>query len=152
MTKPKLDACEQRWVSKLAPYNFKIKYVPGRLNVVADALSRDPFVKPVSQCLLSDPCSELLKQVHSMEDDLVEKTFRLTCQSQTLDTGIIQSSERNVSMTAQDVSSVSLVPVCLPPPPPPLERTKGPRHPRRNTQCSSHPILIIFPLPPLLLT
>lgn len=29
MTKPKLDTCEQRWVSKLAPYSFTIQYIPG---------------------------------------------------------------------------------------------------------------------------
>lgn len=48
LTKPKLDACEQQWVSKLAPYTFDIKHVPGTKNVMADALSHDPFVKPVS--------------------------------------------------------------------------------------------------------
>lgn len=53
LTKPKLDTCEQHWVSKLAPYCFEIKYVPGRLNV-ANALSRGPFVKLLVQRHLSE--------------------------------------------------------------------------------------------------
>ncbi len=29
LSKAKLDACEHRWVAKLAPYQFDIKYIPG---------------------------------------------------------------------------------------------------------------------------
>ena len=40
LSSAKLDACGQRWVAKLANYNFTIKYKRGLSNVEADALSR----------------------------------------------------------------------------------------------------------------
>ena len=40
LSSAKLDACGQRWVAKLANYNFTIKYKSGLNNVEADALSR----------------------------------------------------------------------------------------------------------------
>ena len=40
LTSAKLDACGQRWVAKLANYNFTIKYKCGLSNVETDALSR----------------------------------------------------------------------------------------------------------------
>ena len=40
LTSAKLDACGQRWVCKLANYNFTIRYRCGQSNVEADALSR----------------------------------------------------------------------------------------------------------------
>ena len=39
-TSAKLDACGQRWVAKLANYNFTIRYRCWQSNVEADALSR----------------------------------------------------------------------------------------------------------------
>lgn len=48
MTKPRLDACKQRWVAELSPYTFTLKHIPGPKNIVAGALSRDPFAKSVS--------------------------------------------------------------------------------------------------------
>ncbi|KAF7650680.1 hypothetical protein LDENG_00122070 [Lucifuga dentata] len=46
LSKPKLDACEQRWVAKFAPYNFEIKYIPGPKNVVEDALNPKECLSP----------------------------------------------------------------------------------------------------------
>ena len=40
LTTAKLDACGHRWLSKLADYNFSLKYLKGSRNIVADALSR----------------------------------------------------------------------------------------------------------------
>ena len=38
----KLNATGQRWVNKLADFNIKIHYKPGRHNTDADSLSRFP--------------------------------------------------------------------------------------------------------------
>ncbi|XP_047446637.1 uncharacterized protein LOC125011456 [Mugil cephalus] len=105
LTKPKLDACEQRWVSKLAPYSFEIKHIPGRLNVVADALSRDPFVRPLRERLLCEPYSGLLNQASNVNDGSVQDTFRLTCQPQSLG-GPSTSAAIDCSLSEDDVSSL----------------------------------------------
>ena len=53
---PNLDAIGHRWVAAMAGYNFKIRYVRGTDNKVADALS------PVGERLDEDDVKELLDQ------------------------------------------------------------------------------------------
>ena len=36
---PNLSRHQARWTEKMADYDFKIKYLPGKQNVVADAIS-----------------------------------------------------------------------------------------------------------------
>jgi hypothetical protein len=77
LTKAKLDACEQRWVAKLAPYEFDIKYIPGKMNVVADALSREPFVRPSALHRLTRvPYETLLAEADAVRTDRVQDVFR----------------------------------------------------------------------------
>ena len=56
MTTPNLDAIRHRWVAAMAGYNFKIEYVRGTDNKVADALSR------VGERLDEEAVKELLDQ------------------------------------------------------------------------------------------
>ena len=84
LTKPKLDAREIRWVSKLASYTFDLKHLPGKKNVVADALSHDPFAEAIGRRLLREPYSTLTQEADEVEEDSVQDVFRLSCQSQTL--------------------------------------------------------------------
>jgi len=78
MTKPKLDACEQRWVCKLAPYTFDLKHIPGTKNIVADVLSRDPFAK--SHRLITEQYNHLLAEAEGVSHDVIQNTFRLKVQ------------------------------------------------------------------------
>ncbi|XP_076877136.1 eukaryotic translation initiation factor 4E-1A isoform X1 [Brachyhypopomus gauderio] len=80
MTKPKLDACEQRWVAKLAPYTFDLKHIPGTKNIIADALSRDPFALTVGRRVISEPYATLLKEAEGTEEEGIQDVFRTRVQ------------------------------------------------------------------------
>ena len=49
LTSAKLDACGQRWVAKLANYNFSIRYRCGVSNTEADALGRTKWPEALSE-------------------------------------------------------------------------------------------------------
>lgn len=79
--------------------------MPGRLNVVADALSRVPFAKPLAQRLLSEPSPELSDQVEELRNVQVQDTFRLTCLPQSLASHPVPGADGG-SMSEGDVSSL----------------------------------------------
>ena len=80
LSKPKLNACEQRWVAKLASFDFEIRYIPSPKNVVADALSREPFVQPsVLHGLTKVPYGALMEEVNTLNPDSVQDAFRQSC-------------------------------------------------------------------------
>ena len=61
LTTPNLDVCGHRWVSSLARYTFKIEYLKGTDNKVADVLSR------IETCLDDDTVKKLLESCPTTE-------------------------------------------------------------------------------------
>ena len=71
LTSPNMDAMKQRWINKLAKYNFSLKYQRGKNNTVADALSRIS-----KEHLFDEEAEKVLKAVPVIPgDDTIFKVF-----------------------------------------------------------------------------
>lgn len=69
--------CEERWIAKLAPYQVDIKYILGPRNIVADALSREPFAHPNPLHSLTRTAYEMfLAESDAVCTDQVQDVFR----------------------------------------------------------------------------
>ena len=110
MTKPKLDACKQRWVTKLSPYTFSIKHIAGLKNIVADALSRDPFSRSVSQRLISEPYENLLAEAEGTKVEGVQDVFR--CRAQCSQAPICATTKASCSNQVGSQSSSDVKSIC----------------------------------------
>ena len=71
LTSPNMDGMKQRWINKLAKYDFSLKYQKGKNNTVADVLSRIS-----EECLSDEEAMKVLGAVPMIPgDDTIFEVF-----------------------------------------------------------------------------
>lgn len=78
-TQPNLGARQQRWLEELEKYDYTIEYLPGKNNVVADALSRqEPTLATLSHSSsdISSPLTERIRAAYA-EDQAIQDLINM---------------------------------------------------------------------------
>ncbi|GMF18910.1 unnamed protein product [Phytophthora fragariaefolia] len=74
-----------RWLSFFAEYNFTVEYKPGKQNVLADALSRQPDYELAHLVYLDSPLYELICGACADDDDLAGLVEALSVPNKTVE-------------------------------------------------------------------
>ncbi|GKC42885.1 hypothetical protein Tco_1060607 [Tanacetum coccineum] len=65
---------QRRWIELLSDYDCEIHYHPGKVNIVADALSRKERIKPLCvRALVMTVHNDLSKQILEAQKEALEK-------------------------------------------------------------------------------
>ncbi|GJR64668.1 putative reverse transcriptase domain-containing protein [Tanacetum coccineum] len=69
-----LNLRQRRWIELLSDYNYEIRYHPGKVNVVADALSRKGREKPLHvRALMMTVHNDLPKQIREAQGEAMKR-------------------------------------------------------------------------------
>jgi hypothetical protein len=109
-TQPLLSNRQARWKDKIAEFDFKIEYVEGKTNVVADALSRRSDHQPIK--VVSSSSSNELLLSHILTDECTEEEYYLSVTELNAGTGTAASgasaSSSGMGSSSSSSSSSSL--------------------------------------------
>ncbi|GKB43520.1 putative reverse transcriptase domain-containing protein [Tanacetum coccineum] len=74
LNQKELNMRQRRWIELLSDYDCEIRYHPGKMNVVADALSRKERIKPLCvRALVMTVHNDLSKQILEAQKEALEK-------------------------------------------------------------------------------
>nr|GFC52353.1 putative reverse transcriptase domain-containing protein [Tanacetum cinerariifolium] len=67
---------QQRWIELLSDYDYKIRYHPGKANVVDDALIQKERDKPLRvQALMMTVHNDLPKRIHEAQKEAMKEKY-----------------------------------------------------------------------------